>query len=60
VWDIQTGQETLTLKGHTRPVFHVAFSPDGTRLASSSGDETVRVWDARAAREALGDHKAGE
>jgi WD40 repeat protein len=23
----------------------VAFSPDGTRLVSDSGDFTVRVWD---------------
>ena len=24
----------------------VAFSPDGTTVASCSGDETIKVWDA--------------
>jgi WD40 repeat protein len=34
------------LKGHTVTVHSVSFSSDGTRIASGSKDNTVRVWDA--------------
>src|SRR5262249_44479469 len=36
VWDAQTGQELLSLKGHTSRDINVAYSPDGKRLASSA------------------------
>ena len=32
------------LAGHTSLVYHAAFSPDGTRIVTASGDRTARVW----------------
>src|SRR5262249_49752190 len=53
VWDVETGQELLTLKGHTGWVYSVAFSPDGTRIVSGSGEGAVKVWEAHTGQEAL-------
>jgi WD40 repeat protein len=44
IWDTHTGRFVHTYGGHTAPVSFVAFSPDGTRVASVAFDHTVQVW----------------
>uniref|UniRef100_A0A2P2I5R8 Notchless protein-like n=1 Tax=Hirondellea gigas TaxID=1518452 RepID=A0A2P2I5R8_9CRUS len=36
---------TSSLPGHSEAILVVRFSPDGTHLASGSGDTTIRLWD---------------
>lgn len=38
------------LKGHEESVWSIAIAPDGAWLASSSLDDTVRIWDAESGR----------
>ena len=30
---------------HSDWIWSVAFSPDGTKIVSGSGDKTIKVWD---------------
>jgi hypothetical protein len=53
VWDAKTGQDLLSLKGHTDSVNAVSFSPDGSRIASGSFDKTLKVWDAKTGQDLL-------
>jgi WD40 repeat protein len=46
----QSHTALLTIPAHDEYVFRVAYSPDGTRLATSSQDGTARVFDAATGR----------
>jgi WD40 repeat protein len=47
VWDLKTRQTTLTLSDFSNSVRCVRFSPDGRRLATSSYEGHVQMWDAQ-------------
>ena len=39
------GPLVAALHGHSNSVYALSFSPDGSRLASGSGDKTLKLWD---------------
>jgi RNA polymerase sigma factor (sigma-70 family) len=43
--EVRSGKEVAAFGGHCNSISSVAFSRDGTRLVSASGDETALVWD---------------
>jgi WD40 repeat protein len=50
LWDLATGRLIRALRGHNARVQDIAFSPDGSRLLSGSGDKrsdehSARIWD---------------
>jgi WD40 repeat protein len=45
LWDPATGKLLHSLEGHASAVSSFAWSPDGKLLATSSYDQSVRIWD---------------
>ncbi len=50
LWDARTGQEQARIEGSSGTVKTLAFSGDGSRLASADSDGSVRVWEAATGR----------
>ncbi|XZN92415.1 MAG: WD40 repeat domain-containing protein [Microcoleus sp.] len=53
VWDLRTGQELRTLRGHNTSVLSVAVTPDGKKVISGSADNTIKVWDLETGQQLL-------
>jgi WD40 repeat protein len=62
LWDVASGKEIAALKpeyadrmmaqlNRNNVVASAAFSPDGSRIVTASGDKTARIWDAASAKE---------
>ncbi|GEM_PF-1728086 len=45
IWTVPDGRLVHELKGHTKTLEDLAFSPDGRRLATSAQDGAIRIWD---------------
>jgi len=58
LWDVASGREQTTLRGHALSVSSLAFSPDGKTLASGAGNYLtpqevgeIKLWDVASGRE---------
>ena len=45
LWEVTTGENIATFWSHPTDIQSLAFSPDGTLLASGSYDGTILLWD---------------
>ncbi len=51
LWNMLTGEKELTLQGHAEHIKSIAFSPDGTRIATAEilteEENIIRLWSAK-------------
>jgi WD40 repeat protein len=52
LWSLDDGTCELELPGHSRPVYRVAYTPDGTSLLSADLLGLIIQWDVRSGKEA--------
>ncbi len=60
LFDIAGNKVAVQFKGHTSDINTLVFNPDGTRLASTALDGTIRFWAAGAAVESTPESTATE
>ena len=47
LWDVASGENITTFWGHATDIQSLAFSPDGTLLASGGFDRNILLWDVK-------------
>ncbi|XP_071951784.1 coronin-7-like [Antedon mediterranea] len=47
IWDVSTGQEKLAWEAHNDQLLGISWKQDGSLLASTSKDKTIKIWDPR-------------
>ena len=47
LWEVATGENIVTFHGHTTDVQCIAYSPDGTLMATGGHDGIILLWDVR-------------
>jgi WD40 repeat protein len=45
LWDALTGKQLRTFKGHSGPIYCLAFDTQSKLLASAGADNRVKIWD---------------
>ena len=45
LWSVENGNLLGSVEGHKERITSVAFSNDGSRVATGSSDRTARIWD---------------
>ncbi|MFF1613247.1 NACHT domain-containing protein [Amycolatopsis sp. NPDC058278] len=58
IFEVATGRETLRLR-HSWWIKTLAYSPDGTRIATGGGD-LLQIWDTATGRQIINIHHTGE
>ncbi len=51
IWDVASARAVTVLQGHTDAVTSIAYSRDGTRLLTTSFDNTARLWEVATGRQ---------